>query len=54
MADAGFTLDRLAVADGLALTFEFHRKERADDCPPQSGSDMLLYQWGAYDSGFEL
>lgn len=54
IADAGFALNALTVADGFALMFEFYRKQRADDCPPQSDADMLLYQWGAYDSGFEL
>jgi hypothetical protein len=54
IVDAGFALGDLTVASWFALMFEFYRKQRADDCPPQSGADMLLYQWGVYDSGLEL
>ena len=56
IADAGLTLERLTVEQGIAFMFELYRSHRADDCPPDSDSDMLLYQWGSYgsDNCFEL
>ena len=56
ITDAGLTLNRLTVELGFAFMFEFYRLHRADDCPPESDGDMLLYQWGTYgrDGCFEL
>lgn len=58
IADAGLTIDLLSVAQGFALMFDFYRRQRAGDCPPDDDGDMLLFQWGTNDSGggtfFEL
>ena len=46
LAQAGLTLEGLAAAQGFDLMLDFYLNQRADDCPPENGGDMLLYQWG--------
>ena len=51
LAEGGIGLDGLTVDQGLATMFSFYRDSRAGDCPVDAGGDMLLYQWGIYQSG---
>lgn len=41
LADLGVTLARVTVAQGFALMFDFYRRQRAQDCPPENDGDKL-------------
>ncbi len=55
IAETGLILNQLTVEQGVELMLVFYRRQRAEDCPPESDGDMLLYQWGDNGDGdFEL
>ena len=45
-------VESLSLSDGFELLMNFYEKCRAADALPLwEGGDMLLFQWGTYDSG---
>lgn len=46
----GLDLQHLALAQGVSEMLEFFREAGAEGCTLPDG-DMLLFQWGTYDSG---
>jgi len=41
----------LTLEQGVRLMLDFYRNARAEGCPLEEDGDMLLFQWGTYDSG---
>jgi hypothetical protein len=50
---AGLSLETLTPAQVLAQVLAFYREVRADRCVLDAEGDMLLFAWGARDSGDE-
>lgn len=48
---SGMTLSNLTPAQGLRLMLDFYRDVRAEGCQPENLDDMLLVEWGTYNSG---
>jgi hypothetical protein len=47
---SGKPLSSLTPAQGMRLMLDFYRDIRADGCDLEGDGDMLLFQWGVYDS----
>jgi hypothetical protein len=45
------TMASMTPAQGIRLMLDFYRDVRAAGCPLDEDGDMLLFQWGVYDSG---
>ncbi len=48
---AGLHLDGMITTQGVNAMLAFYEDERADDCDIDADGDMLLFEWGSYDSG---
>jgi hypothetical protein len=51
VADSGAAVATLSAQDATRLMLAFYRQIRADNCPLDADGDMVLFQWGAHDSG---
>ncbi|MDB6030362.1 MAG: hypothetical protein JWM16_700 [Verrucomicrobiales bacterium] len=49
--ESGSDIADLTLAQGIRMMLDFYRDARAEGCPLDDDGDMLLFQWGAYDSG---
>ncbi len=52
--DRGLRIKHLPPGTGFTLMCAFYFYERADGCAVDADGDMLLYQWGTYNSKFQL
>ena len=53
MALAGTPISELTLAQGIRLMLDFYRDVRAENCNLDEDGDMLLFQWGPGQGGFE-
>ena len=50
-AAAGIDLERAPLPTGFDCMLRFYAQQRAEGCRLEEDGDMLLFQWGIYDSG---
>ena len=48
LRQGGLELSSLSPTDGITAMLDFYASERAEGCPLETDSDMLLYQYGTY------
>ncbi len=51
---AGLQIKKMLPSTGISFMCSFYGAFRADGCPLDADGDMLLYEWGTYDSKFQL